>query len=200
MDLWVRPAIACSKICPPHAGVAAVADVPDSKSGPCNGGVGSSPTFGTKRKTRICWSLTPPRAAVSRPFRMRSGASQPHCRQAPYSPIRRPHGAFDAVIRPATSTMRPWVRFRRSGRNLISLENDLFRLDSQGNRILTSGIQGQAKAVVVRAVRRFVRVAVRRPAIRRVVVPTAATVHPVRALLDRPPPTVVTRTAEIANS
>ena len=69
-------------------------------------GVGSSPTFGTKRKTRICWSLTPPRAAVSPPFRMRSGASQPHCRQAPYSPIRGPHGAFDAVIRPATNTMR----------------------------------------------------------------------------------------------
>ena len=64
----------------------------------------------------------------------------------------------------------------------------------------TSGIQGQAKAVVVRAVRRVVRVAVRRPAIRRVVVPTAATVHAVRALKDRSPPMVVTQTSGIANS
>ena len=64
----------------------------------------------------------------------------------------------------------------------------------------TSGIQGQAKAVVVRAVRRVVRVAVRRPAIRRVVVPTAATVHAARALKDHSPPMVVTQTSGIANS
>src|SRR5580704_12330835 len=30
-----------------------MADAPDSKSGPCNGGVGSSPTFGTKDLRRI---------------------------------------------------------------------------------------------------------------------------------------------------
>ena len=64
----------------------------------------------------------------------------------------------------------------------------------------TSGIQGQAETVVVRAVRRVVRVAVRRPAIRRVVVPTAATVHAVRALKDRSPPMLVTQTSGIANS
>ena len=57
------------------------------------------------------------------------------------------------------------IRFRRSSRNLLGLENDLFRLESQGNHFLSSGIQGQAEAVVVRAVRRVVRVAVRRPAI-----------------------------------
>ena len=64
----------------------------------------------------------------------------------------------------------------------------------------TSGIQGQAKAHVVVAVRRIVPVAVRRPAIRRLVVPTAATVHAVRALKDRSPTMVVTQTSEIADS
>ena len=97
-------------------------------------GVGSSPTFGTKRKMRICWSLTPPRAAVSPPFRMRSGASQPHCRQAPYSPIRRPHGAFDAVIRPATNTMRPL--------GLISPIKP--KPDQSGKRSVPSGVSGQS--------------------------------------------------------
>ncbi len=91
-------------------------------------------------------------------------------------------------------------RFRRPSRNLLELGNDLFRPESQGTHVLSRGIQGQAEAVVVRAVRRVVRVAVRRPAIRRVVVPTAATVHAVRALRDRPPPMVVTQTSEFANS
>ncbi len=67
---------------------------------------------------------------------------------------------------PAPSGLR--LRFRRTSRNLFRLENDLFRLESQGNHALSSGIQGQAEAVVVRTVRRIVRVAVRRPAIRRV--------------------------------
>ncbi len=92
------------------------------------------------------------------------------------------------------------VRFCWSSRRLLRQENDLFRPESQGTRRFSSGIQGQAEAVVVRAVRRDVRVAVRRPAIRCVVVPTAATVHAVRALKDRSPPQVVTQTSGIANS
>jgi hypothetical protein len=48
-------------------------------------------------------------------------------------------------------------------------------------------------------VRRIVRVAVRRPAIRCVVVPTATTVHAVRALKDRSPPMVVTQNCETAS-
>ena len=94
----------------------------------------------------------------------------------------------------------PGVRFCWSEFLLIRLENDLFRPESQGTRRFSSGIQGQAEAVVVRAVRRVVRVAVCRPAFRRVVVPTAATVHAVRALMDHSPPMVVTRNSEIANS
>ena len=92
------------------------------------------------------------------------------------------------------------VRFCWLGFLPVRLENDLFRLETQGIHQFVSRVQGQAEAVVVRAVRRFVRVAVRRPAIRRVVVPTAATVHAVRALKDRVPPMAVPRTPEIANS
>ena len=66
------------------------------------------------------------------------------------------------------------IRFRRSSRNPHGLENDLLDLEPQGNIFPSSGIQGQAEAVVVRAVRWVVRVAVRRPAIRRVVVPPPA--------------------------
>jgi len=63
----------------------------------------------------------------------------------------------------------------------------------------TSGIQGRAEAVVVRAVRGIVRVAVRRPAIRCVVVATATTVHAVRAPQDRSPPMVVAQNSETAS-
>ena len=91
------------------------------------------------------------------------------------------------------------VRFCWSGFLPTGLENDLFRLETQVHHS-PSGIQSHAEAVVVRAVRRVVRVAVRRPAIRRVVVPTAATVHAVRALKDRSPPMVVTQNSGIANS
>ena len=49
------------------------------------------------------------------------------------------------------------------------------------------GTQGQAKAQVVVAVRRIVPVAERRPAKRRPAAPTAATVHPARALCIRTP-------------
>ena len=92
------------------------------------------------------------------------------------------------------------VRFCWSGFFPTRLENDLFRLKTQGIHHFLSGIQGHAEAVVVRTVRRVVRVAVRRPAIRCVVVPTAATVHAVRALKDRSPPMVVTQNSGIANS
>lgn len=92
------------------------------------------------------------------------------------------------------------VRFCWLGFLPVRLENDLFRLETQGIHQFVSRVQGQAEAVVVRAVRRVVRVAVRRPAIRRVVVPTAATVHAVRALKDRSPPMVVTQNSGIANS
>ena len=64
----------------------------------------------------------------------------------------------------------------------------------------TGGIQGQAETVLVRTVRRGFRFAVRRPAIRRVVVPTAATVHAVRALKDRSRSMHVKQTRGIANS
>lgn len=92
------------------------------------------------------------------------------------------------------------VRFRRSGRNPIGLEDDLFRLESPGQRRYSSEIQGQPETVVVRAVRRGIRVAVRRPAIRRVVVPAAATVHPVRASQDHPPVVLVPQRDGISNS
>jgi len=57
------------------------------------------------------------------------------------------------------------------------------------------GIQGNAEAVVV-AVRRVVPVPVRRPTIRGIVVPTAATVHAVRALKVRPPSKVLSQNLE----
>ncbi len=82
----------------------------------------------------------------------------------------------------------------------FELENDLFRLDTQKWHSRASGIQANAKAVVVVAVRRVVPVAVRRPTILGGVVPTAATVHAVRAFKDRSPQSVVTRWCEIANS
>ena len=63
---------------------------------------------------------------------------------------------------------------------------------SQGIRhkpssFLAVGIQGEAETEVVVAVVRRVPVPVRRPTIRGIVVPTAATVHAVRALKVRPP-------------
>jgi hypothetical protein len=114
---------------------------------------------------------------------------------------KRTRGAFDTGH--PTELPAPRGRafgFCQSGFLFTGLGNDLFRLETQGIHHFVSGIQGQAKTVVVRTVRRFVRVAVRCPAIRRVVVPTAATVHAVRALKDHSPRYVVTRPDEIANS
>ena len=79
------------------------------------------------------------------------------------------------------------LRFRWPSRNPARLENELFHPESQGIRLkpssyLSVGIQGNAEAEVVVPVRRVVPVPVRRPTIRGLVVPTAATVHAVRAL------------------
>ena len=64
---------------------------------------------------------------------------------------------------------------------------------------MSVGIQGNAEADVV-AVRRVVPVPVRRPTMRGIVVPTAATVHAVRALKVRPPAKVLTQKSETSNS
>ena len=54
---------------------------------------------------------------------------------------RRPQGAFDAVIQPATSTkLALGQRIRRSSRSLLGLENDLFRRESRGIRRFSSGM------------------------------------------------------------
>ena len=95
-------------------------------------------------------------------------------------------------------------RFCQPSRNQARLENELFHPESQGIRLkpssfLSVGIQGNAEAEVVVPVRRVVPVPVRRPTIRGLVVPTAATVHAVRALKVRPPHQVVTPPCEISN-
>ena len=64
---------------------------------------------------------------------------------------------------------------------------------------MSVGIQGNAEAVVV-AVRQVVPVPVRRPTIRGIVVPTAATVHAVQALKVRPPSKVLSQNLETSNS
>ena len=113
---------------------------------------------------------------------------------------KRPHGAFDSVIQPDYQHQTASVLISLIKTDLIKQENGLFRLDSQGRRHSTSGIQGQPETVVVRAVRRGIRVAIRRPAIRGIVVPAAAAVHPVRASMDHPPFDFLTHDDENANS
>ena len=63
----------------------------------------------------------------------------------------------------------------------------------------SSGIQGHAKAEVVVAIRRVVPVAVRRPAVHGIVVPTATTVDAVRAFKVRSPQAVVTQRGGISS-
>lgn len=99
----------------------------------------------------------------------------------------------------ATSTTRSWgeillakISRGQSGKRSVPSRNS-------GHPPLSSGIQGQAQPVVRVTVRRSVRVAVRRPAIRRVVVPTATTEHAVAAFKDRSPPMVVTQIGETAS-
>jgi hypothetical protein len=95
---------------------------------------------------------------------------------------KRPRGAFDKVVQPGLPAPRGlgvrfrWPRFLASHAGKRSVPSRI-----SGHPPLSGGIQGQAQAVVRVTVRRSVRVAVRRPAIRRVVVPTATTVHAVGA-------------------
>ena len=92
-----------------------------------------------------------------------------------------PHGAFERSSNRLPTPNGHAFRFRLSRFLSTGLENDLFRLETQVHHS-PSGIQGHAEAVVVVAIRRIIPIPIRRPAVASIVVPSAAPVHPVRAL------------------
>lgn len=120
------------------------------------------------------------------------------CREYP-AVLNRSHPSFQTAIRPATNSGRSRFRFRLTrGAPRVRQESDLFRRKLQV-RFHVRGIQEQAEAQVVVAVRRVVPVTVRRPAIRGMVVPAAAPVDPVRALYDHPPRSFLAQPGDTAN-
>ena len=99
------------------------------------------------------------------------------------SPARRTRALLAALVGDTQSqqSLRSTLRLLQSRlRSLLSGLHSVLR-SFHRLRLLVRRTQGQAKTEVVRTERRYDRVAVRRPAIPRVVVPTAAAKHTGRA-------------------